>query len=364
MEFTVSPIQDQEKAQTFALMENCFSSSYRRIFFLHPETTLVAKSEDMVIGGMNMDVYTLRNGLKIGYLGWLYTDERYRGQGVASSLLENSLRFLKEKGCSDVIACVEGDNSSSFKELAHNGFSIMSLGEQLFRFGIGIGKVNRHASRFFDMGYFLWHLQLGTEKAEQDNDQSSFFTTILINTLLWIPCLKGWNLMHYLFPRLVEDASHDWVSAKSALLLFLIPALALSIRTFSMKLSAKIQNTKVQFLGWDTAWLLAVIFPFVTGFPFPVPGNIYIKGYHWCNSDMDGVLCKIARMEQIWLALFCLFFRNSIALRYCFNLLILDCLFYFYPFTGFNASRVKKRGMAAFVTPVVTTICVAILTLT
>jgi RimJ/RimL family protein N-acetyltransferase len=361
MDYTIDLLKQEEIPAARTLMESCFPKSYHSIFFIHPDKTLVARSEGKIVGGMNMDIAILPNKKRVGYFGWLYTDDSCRGSGIASALTLASIEFLQKQRCTDIVSCVEGDNGSSMKVMANNGFSIMPLRRQMQRFGLGLVKVNRMADRFFDMGYFLWHMQLPETETPVESEQRSFLTTALLNILAWIPCLSGYNLLHLLFPSLMPNCLQDWMYQKYPLILLSLPLFALAVRTLSMEISAQVQHVDVQFIGWDTAWLLGFLCPLILGIPFPVPGNVYISGYHWHNSEMDGVLCKMARSEQLFLAFFCILFRGSIALRYCFTLLLLDSLFFFYPFTGFNASRVKKRGAAAFVTPVAQVIVTALL---
>lgn len=363
MSYTYALMQEEDRAQVASLMNASFPKSYHRIFFIKPDHTIVAKDGKTVIGGMNMDVFSLPNKKKIGYLGWLYVDKAYRGVGIASALTEQSISHLKKMGCTDIVACVEGDNGSSLKQFASHGFSIMSIRSQIARFGVGLAKINKRASRFFDMGYFLWHLAIPEETKEEQGDQRPFMLTVLCNILLWFPCLKGWNLLNMIRPGTMPDWSQDPFYQQSPLFLLMIPVFALTIRTLSMEVSARIQQAEVSFLAWDTAWLPGILLPLLVGIPFPVPGNIYIAGYHWRNSDMDTVLCRIARTGQLALAFLCLPLKGSIALRYCYTLMVLDSLFFFYPFTGFNSSRVKKRGADSFLIPSVSVLMVTIILL-
>jgi len=361
MAYTYALMQEDETPEVSALMTASFPKSYRRIFFIKPEHTVVAREGNQVVGGMNMDVFSLPNKRKVGYLGWLYVEKDHQGQGIGNALTEQAIAHLKDVGCTDIIACVEGDNSSSLKQFANHGFTIMSIREQVSRFGIGLLKVNKRAARFFDMGYFLWHLSIPEEMVEEPRDQRPFAFTVLCNILLWYPCLKGWNLLNMLFPGTMADWTQDPFYQRSPLFLLLVPVFALTVRTLSMEISARIQQTEVTFLSWDTAWLLGVLLPLLVGIPFPVPGNVYIAGTRWRNSDMDSVLCRIARTGQLALAFLCLPLKGSIALRYCYTLMFLDSLFFFYPFTGFNSSRVKKRGADSFIIPSVSVLMVTVM---
>jgi ribosomal protein S18 acetylase RimI-like enzyme len=145
MAYTYALMQEDETPEVSALMTASFPKSYRRIFFIKPEHTVVAREGNQVVGGMNMDVFSLPNKRKVGYLGWLYVEKDHQGQGIGNALTEQAIAHLKDVGCTDIIACVEGDNSSSLKQFANHGFTIMSIREQVSRFGIGLLKVNKRA---------------------------------------------------------------------------------------------------------------------------------------------------------------------------------------------------------------------------
>jgi hypothetical protein len=335
-------MKEGEKPEVLALMKASFEPSLESIFYIHPESTLVAEYEGNLVAGINLDIYTVNRKIKIGYIGWLYTDINHRQQGLAGRLVEQAVTFLTDQHCTDVCACVEGDNPSSFKQLSQRGFTILSLGNQLHLFGFGIRKVYSHASRFFDMGYFLWHYPLAPadRKPLRKSAIPPFVVTLFLNTILWAFCLKGWNILSLLGLKLGPQ-----VDSLPVQLVFL-PALFLCIRTMAMEISAKVQKIETEYKGWDTAWITALLTTFLFGFPFPVPGNVYIKGTTWSLRTMQKKLTLMASTSQFALAVTCLFFAKSVALWYGLLLLTLDTLFFFYPFCGFNAQRLFKGGPA------------------
>src|SRR5215207_3292294 len=71
-----------------------------------------------------------------GMMLWLMVDPGARRLGVGGRLVEAALQFFEERGCREVFACVEGYNSSSANLFAARGFTILSLGEQLRRYGL------------------------------------------------------------------------------------------------------------------------------------------------------------------------------------------------------------------------------------
>jgi hypothetical protein len=192
------------------------------------------------------------------------------------------------------------------------------------------------------MGYFLWHYPLAPadRKPLRKSAIPPFVVTLFLNTILWAFCLKGWNILSLLGLKLGPQ-----VDSLPVQLVFL-PALFLCIRTMAMEISAKAQRIDTEYKGWDTAWITALLTTFLFGFPFPVPGNVYIRGTTWSLPSMQGKLTLMARTSQLALALSCLFFAKNVAIWFVLPLLTLDTLFFFYPFCGFNAQRLFKGGLA------------------
>jgi GNAT superfamily N-acetyltransferase len=331
-------------------MRSAFEPSLESIFYLHPESTLVALYGKKVIAGINLDIYQVNKHIKMGYIGWLYTDENHRGQQLAGKLIDEAKTFLKNEGCTEISACVEGDNPASFKQLTTRGFSILGLAEQLKLFKLGTFKVYHHASRFFDMGYFLYHKRLtGANEKPASTNLMAFVLTVIGNTFLFFACLKGLNILS-LFGFSFDQATFSTLERNQRFLLLLAPALFLATRTVSMLISAQIQGKPVVYRAWDTAWITALLLTFLIGIPFPVPGNLYIKGDTWKLEREKDTLALMARSGQLALALTCLFFTQNKALWFGLPLLILDTLFFFYPFCGFNARRIQRGGKASRIT--------------
>ncbi len=350
-EYSIALIEEHQIAGAEALMSRCFEAKLAPIFYLHPESTLVATSQGEVIAGINLEVYQVNKQVRMGYIGWLYTDEGHRGKALAGKLLTEAVSFLKDAGCTSLSACVEGDNPASFKQLAQEGFSILGLWQQLKLFKWGTPRVYHHASRFFDMGYFLWHKSLtGEIFKEAKTGIQALLLTLLGNTLLFLFCLKGWNLLSIvgLWPSLSP------LTAKQQMTYLALPSLFLLARIGSMALLAKTPKHKgknrseVLYRGWDTAWILAILLTLSVGFPFPVPGNLYIKGLDWKLGKERDLLAGMALAGLAGVLLICHLSPKGLPLLFGLVLLALDTLFYFYPFCGFNASRIKRMGAKTY----------------
>ncbi|WP_320129032.1 GNAT family N-acetyltransferase [uncultured Sphaerochaeta sp.] len=347
-EYAIRLLETEEEPELLRLMKDCFEPSLEKIFSIHPESTFIALQGDTPVAGINLDIFQVNKTIRMGYISWLYTQAEHRGKGLAGKLLSRAMEFLQEQGCTDVCACIEGDNPASFKQLVRQGFAILPGKGQLALFRFGIYKVYKHASRFFDMGYFLYHYSFFNNKRERpvQTPSKALGVTLLGNTLLWFACLKGWNLLH-LFGLKTNHSLWGMGKPDFALSLLLVPALFLGIRTLAMELSAKVQKIEVEYRSWDTAWILAFLTSFLIGIPFPVPGNLYIKGNDWDLGQMQPKLTMMARSSQLAIGIACLFFSHDFALRYILPLLFLDSLFFFYPFCGFNAKRIHTGSLPA-----------------
>ncbi|MDY0289618.1 MAG: GNAT family N-acetyltransferase [Sphaerochaeta sp.] len=391
-EYSIALIREEQIEETKALMRRCFDAKYASIFYLHPESTLVVTANNGVVAGINLDIYQVNKEVRMGYIGWLYTDNEARGNGLAGKLLKEAIRFLTEQGCTSLSACVEGDNPASFKQLEQEGFSILGLKDQIQLFRMGTAKVYHHASRFFDMGYFLWHKSLtGDPVKEANTGLKAFIPTLLGNTVLFFFCLQGWNLLNLAGIHPIKTIFSS-LTPPLQILSLTIPTLFLLARTGSMALLAAIEKrmkangryekrevarnadmslshnegreqSMMVYRSWDTAWIAALLLTFTVGLPFPVPGNLYIKGHSWNLEEEKAFLARIAIAAQAAVALLALFVPKGMPLLFGLTLLLLDGFFFFYPFCGFNASRIQRMGAKTYGLSLAITLAVVVLLL-
>lgn len=125
----------------------------------------------------------------------------------------------------------------------------------------------------------------------------------------------------------------------------------------------KREKEEIVYRGWDTAWITALILTFTIGFPFPVPGNVYIKGSDWNLKGKTAFLARMAMRSQVALLLIALFVPKGLALLFGLALVALDGVFSFYPFSGFNASRIKRMSTKTYALSLVITLAVVVLLL-
>lgn len=205
---------------------------------------------------------------------------------------------------------------------------------------------------------------------------AALLPTLLGNTLLFYFCLKGWNLLTLAGFHPITETFSSLTPAQQVLMLA-FPSLFLLARTGAMALLAKMQkkngedsskemeNATVRadmnlrnsegreqrvmvYRSWDTAWILAIILTLTIGFPFPVPGNLYIKGNDWKLEKEKNLLARMAIASLAAVALVCQLAPKGMPLLFGLSLLALDGFFFFYPFCGFNASRIKRMGAKTY----------------
>jgi GNAT superfamily N-acetyltransferase len=342
-EYTIKVLAEDQVAEAQSLMKRCFEQNLHSIFFLHPNTTLVALFEGRIVAGLNLDVYKVNKTVTMGYIGWLYTDSNHRGMGLAGRLIDEALLFCKSKGCTDIAGCVEGDNPASFKQLERRGFLRIGLLGQALRFRQGMFRVYHHASRFFDMGYFLWHKSLDQRKVVPSaTNGKALVYTLLANTLLFLPVIFMINIpMLFNFP---QANTERWP------LLLLLPSLTILVRSLAMYLVAKRHKVVVEYHQWDTAYITGLLFPLLTSMSFPVPGNIYLEDSNVSHTEYNSLLSKMALASVFATGSLLIVFHAFSLFPYPLVLLVMDTLFFFYPFCGFNASRIKRGSKKTKIT--------------
>ncbi len=345
----VRTIREDEIEKADAIMRASFPSSYYSIFYLYPDSTLVAVEDGAILGGINLDIYEAT--VRVGYIGWLYVAEEARGRGISRMLADKAIEFLEDNVHADeILLCIEGDNPSSFKNFSsREGFSIMSLHEEISVFRWNIFRVYRHSSRFFDMGYFMWHKSMHSVKSSRSlyagrgKQIASFICTVLINTLLYV-------LMALKFNRI------------SALML-LTPAIALSSRIATEALSMRLMGTEPLFLPWDSSWissLLSLALPFY----FPSPGGIYPRGDSWSLGKKERVLGMSAISGVIAEAAMLLVMHGRYEyLAFGIPLFLLDTVFPMYPFCGFLASRIRRTAGRLYPIAIILSVVISVLSI-
>jgi ribosomal protein S18 acetylase RimI-like enzyme len=196
-----------------------------------------------------------------GVMLWLMTDLGARRLGVGGRLVEAALRSLEERGCREVFACVEGCNSSSANLFAARGFTILSFGEQLRRYGfLGTLLLWLRTSRLGgDVGHFLW---ARPGQLKPDDPALQRWAGVFASALVLF--LAGWR--------------GGWLGGFGPMTILgavVIVVALYGLREGAMRLAAHLQGLSVRYRAWESAFPLSIAISLALGVFFPVPGSIY-----------------------------------------------------------------------------------------
>lgn len=319
MHMEISRIEDREIEEARSLMASCFPHSYHSIFFLKKDHTVVAREDGRITGGCNADVFTIPGGKKIGYIGWLYTEKSARGRGTASALKEAMTAHLEKEGCDEILLLIEGDNPSSFK-LFYQDMRIMDLFAQIRTFGPGLFKVWMRMSHFLDAGFFLWHRGNGEDICRESIKRWIYLAASVIPTSAIFALRTGFSPMQGICVML---------------------ALSLG-RALVMKIVLGWKESIL--LNWDTSLAYSLLSAICLPFFIPPVAGVYVKGGNWRIGDKRS---RLALAGALCMAFEAVLASTTGCPGMTLPLLAMDALLPFYPFSGFNSSRIKRYIKAA-----------------
>src|SRR5918998_5075153 len=256
---------DDEEAVK-ALAGRAFSPLASLSFPRSPDA-LISERRGELVGAVVLRTFELPGERKSGVMTWLMTDPGARGLGVGGRLVEAALQSFEERGCREMFACVEGYNSSSANLFAARGFTILTLGEQLRRYGLlGTLLLWLRASRLGgDVGHFLWGRP---GQAKPDSPTLQWWTGALANALVLL--LVGWR--------------GNWLGGFDPATLVggvLIVVTLLGLREGAMRLVAWLHGLPVRHRAWESAFPLSLGIALLLGVYLPTPGSVYPRRDAW-----------------------------------------------------------------------------------
>ncbi len=335
---TVRRLRDDEEGAVRALAGRAFPP-LGNVFFSPPPCTLVAERDGRLVGAVVPRPFVLPGGRRCGVIFWLMTDPEARGSGVGWRLVGEALRFFEERGCREVFACVEGFNASSSKLFATHGFTILSLWEQLRRYGlIATFALWLKTSHLGDVGHFLWARPGATRP---DRPALQWWVGAFASASIFL--LAGWrsNWAEGLDPV-------AFLGGTSVVALY-------GLREAAMRLAARWQGLSVRHRAWESAFPLSVGVALMLGWFLPTPGSVYPRGGTWRYQDLLPKLGTIALAGASAVLVFAWaswvlpqFFGPppeiaawlSAAHAAGLSLALFEVLLPFFPFASFNGRRV------------------------
>ena len=266
---------DDEEAVK-ALAGRAFSPLASLSFPRSPDA-LIAERGGQVLGSVVLKTFGVpgsgRDEDRLGgVMLWLMVDPGARGLGVGGHLVEAALRSFEERGCQEVFACVEGYNSSSANLFAARGFTILSLGEQLRRYGLlGTLLLWIRTSRLGgDVGHFLW---ARPGQLTLEDPALQWWAGVYASVLVLL--LAGWR--------------GGWLGGfgpTTILGAVVIVAALCGSREGAMRLAARLQGLEVRHRAWESAFPLSVAIASAFGVFLPVLGSIYPRQRTWRYRDL------------------------------------------------------------------------------
>ena len=333
----IRPMRGDERSQVRALVRQSFHW-FEQCWFAWTPHVLVADSGGKLLGGIVLKVFALPRDRTGGSISWVFTAPEARGLGLGQALVEAGLELLERHGCDQILAPVEGCNTSSSKLLATRGFGVLSPSGQLRRYGLRTFAVWAQISHYFELGYFLW-----VRPASRHNGSPvlQWWGTLVGNAV--IGCLAWLHL----------DASPITAPMVGLVLPTILLGL-LGLRYLGMKLMARQQGVQVCFRAWESGFPLSIAIALVFGGIYPVPGSLYPSTHQWRYREwlphlgrlaLAGTLPVLLLMGGIGTSL-----RLSIpspdvaawldiALWLGKPFMLFDIALPFFPFTAFNGKR-------------------------
>ncbi len=334
----IRPMRAEEKRDVGAIMRRSFEPT-QQLFFSWSPNVLVAELDGKLLGAVVLKMFSLPGGRKGGLIGWIFTAPQARGTGAGQRLTEAALEFLEEQGCDEIMACVEGYNTSSSKLFATRGFSILSPGEQFRRYGLGALAMWMRTFHFIDVGHFLW---VRPAAGQPDNPAMQWWGNWLANVLIYLLSLWRQNGFRQL-------------SLSSVVEIPLLFALFLGIRTLSMLWMARRRKMTVRYRAWESGFPLSLLIALAFGGQYPVLGNFYPTSDRWRYRDLlpklgpvalSGVLPTLALTWGAW-ALSRFGGLGPDASRWISSamtmgqvMILFDVVLVFFPFVSFNGRRI------------------------
>ncbi len=334
----IRPMRAEEKRDVSAIMRRSFEPT-QQLFFSWSSDVLVAEQDAKLLGAVVLKMFPLPGDRKGGLIAWVFTAPQARGTGAGQRLIEAALKFLEEQDCDEVMACVEGYNSSSSKLFATRGFSILSPGEQFRRYGLGALAMWIRAFHFIDIGHFLW---VRPAAGQPDNPAMQWWGNWLANALIYLLAL--WR-----------RSGFRQLSLSSVVEIPLLLAVFLGIRTLSMQWMARRHKMTVRYRAWESGFPLSLVIALAFGGQYPVLGSLYPVSDRWRYRDLlpklgpvalSGVLPALALTWGAW-ALSRFGGLGPEASRWINSamtmgrvLMLFDIVLTFFPFVSFNGRRI------------------------
>jgi len=337
----VRPMRPDEADVVRGIMKASFPST-KGVFFSMSPHVLVAERDGEVEGAIVPKIVSLPRNRKAGLFAWAFIRPEMRGKGTAQIMVRAATEFFDEQGCDELLACIEGHNTSSSSLFSNQDYVMLSPWQQFRRWGPGILSVWKRIFHYLDIGYFVWARTRPEEVGESGNRVIRWFGCLAVNLLVLMLAL--WRLAWFGCPEL------NTVLAATATCLFLF-----GLRDVAMRLGGKAIGQKLRYRAWESGFPLSVAIGAITGRFFPMPGSLYPADKTWRHQEFISKLALIALASSIPMLLFAsalwvaYHFGNlspgntaliAAALYVAKHFVMFDIAMPFFPFASYNGRRI------------------------
>ncbi len=313
----IAPMDPGQKQAVYHLMKRSFPLTMRPFLSLKG-SVLTAREDGKLLGAVILN--RCCRGL-VGVISWIFTCREARGRGVAQKLLEAGTDQLAKLGCSDLIAVVEGDNTSSSNRFASLGFYRTNAWEQVRNFSTRLPSVLLHSLHVFDIGFFLWHKRISEEPYRSPD----------------IP-----PILYWLFMLAVLFVLSPGISLP-------VLCIILGIRQGAALLGYRLASrTPVTYRVWGTGLILSGVISLLFGSFFPAVGSLYPEKSSWNYNQYRKALGISAGCAAWAVILTAALLASGIvpdhnsAGHLMAALLFFDILLPIFPFSSFSSGRMLK----------------------
>lgn len=342
-DYQIRAMESGEKEIVKSLMNDAFPF-LMRLFFSFSNNILVAERNGEIIGGVILKIFLLPKNIKAGLVSLIFCSRKHSGQGVGQALAAEGVKLLEANECSEIFACVEGDNTGSSKLFLINGFNRLSLFQQIKAYGFSCFQIWFHSYHLFDIGHFMWSKSNRHEEINMVNKHNTWLQlTLIIITHVVIFTIALWR-----------QGVDGYFSKESLLTLFVCFTALYVIRYGAMLCVASLHKIKYELRVWESGISLSFMIALFFGGGMVSPSTLYPSGDNWKYHEQIRHLGVMALSSSICLVSFVW----SIGLLMNFNLissvyltsfeisfsigvslLILDVVLPFFPFSSFSGKR-------------------------
>ncbi|KLV03841.1 hypothetical protein ABT56_17330 [Photobacterium aquae] len=338
---------DEKKAMK-AVMNIAFPF-LMRLFFSFSNNTLVAVKNGEIVGGVILKIFGLPRGLTAGLVSLIFCSPAYSGQGIGKALTAEALDHLKQQGCTDIFACVEGDNTQSSQLFAAQGFVRQNLFAQFRRYGMATLVIWLRSFHLFDIGHFMWVKSLRVPSAKMAQPHSATRSNLrpeFVMTLLFHVAIYAFLLWQYGS----GEPEYPFVLLASILSIGILFTVCLG----AMYVVALRRQLPCEFRMWESGLTLSGMVALLFGGFVVSPGSLYPAAEKWFYRDVKKTCGEMALVAS--LALLVLVWGIGLVIHSGvitqdmlpiakavwfagLGLLFLDVLLPFFPFSSFNGRR-------------------------